>query len=92
MQAFWDPAIVKHFKSADPKYATEPDTVQASLLKDTVPIHTVFGACQMCHRLVIIQRCGSIRSTATVTCTRKQSIWHTKCLGPATTTPELLLS
>ena len=25
MQAFWDPAIVKHFKPADPKYATEPD-------------------------------------------------------------------
>ena len=26
MQAFWDPAVVKHFKPADPKYATEPDT------------------------------------------------------------------
>ena len=41
MQAFWDPAIVKHFKPADPKYATEPDTVQASLLKDTVTIPEV---------------------------------------------------
>ena len=113
MQAFWDPAIVKHFKPADPKYATEPDTVQASLLKDAVTIPEVlkqmkpedgylnqihvlqkhlFGACQMHHRLVIIQRCGSIRSIATVTCTRKQSIWHTKCSGPATTTTELPLS
>ena len=41
MQAFWDPAVVKHFKPADPKYATEPDTVQASLLKDTVTIPEV---------------------------------------------------
>ena len=41
MQAFWDPAIVKHSKPADPKYATEPDTVQASLLKDTVTIPEV---------------------------------------------------
>ena len=41
MQAFWDPAVVKHFNPADPKYATEPDTVQASLLKDTVTIPEV---------------------------------------------------
>ena len=41
MQAFWDPAIVKRSKPADPKAATAPDTVQDSLFKDTVTIPEV---------------------------------------------------
>ncbi|PCH44937.1 hypothetical protein WOLCODRAFT_56552, partial [Wolfiporia cocos MD-104 SS10] len=34
MEVFWDPRIVKHFKSADPSFLSEPEEVASCLVKD----------------------------------------------------------
>ncbi|KZT73517.1 hypothetical protein DAEQUDRAFT_721575 [Daedalea quercina L-15889] len=34
LEVFWDPSIVSHFDNADPKFAQEPEEVQAALRKN----------------------------------------------------------
>lgn len=38
VQVFWNPSIVRDFRSADKKYATEPESVRDTLEKVDIPV------------------------------------------------------